>query len=77
MLPLKRQSLAPYLQQTPWSAISGTNVSFYPFGITISFLMPLDLSFSAWLFYLLYKAELVISAAAGWEADTTLILGSW
>jgi hypothetical protein len=28
--------------------------------------MPLDLSFSAWLFYLFYKAELVITAASGW-----------
>src|SRR5262245_49614347 len=65
-IPLKRQSLAPYLSVPPWNAIAGTNLSFYPFGIALSFLMPLDLSFSAWLFFLLYKAELVITAAAGW-----------
>jgi Family of unknown function (DUF6785)/Domain of unknown function (DUF6784) len=69
-LPLKRQSLAPYLTEPPWNAIAGTNLSFYPFGIALSFLMPLDLSFSAWFFYLLYKGELVISAAAGWGRET-------
>lgn len=69
-LPLKRQSLAPYFTEPPWNAIAGTNLSLYPFGIALSFLMPLDLSFSAWFFYLLYKAELVLCAAAGWGTET-------
>jgi len=69
-LPLKRQSLAPYFSEPPWNAIASTNLAFYPFGIALSFLMPLDLSFSAWFFYFLYKAELVISAAVGWGAGT-------
>lgn len=50
----------------PWSAWGGFPVSFFPFAIGLSFLMPLDLSFSCWFFYLFTRAQLVIADALGW-----------
>ena len=40
-------------------------ISFYPFIIGLGFLMPLDLCFSAWFFYLFSKVQLVLISAFG------------
>ena len=52
----------------PWSAMTrgGFLAAFYPFAIGLSFLMPIDLSFSCWFFYLLRKFELVLGSIFGW-----------
>ena len=64
-IPLKRQSITAAFPDPPWNAMGGTNLSFYPFAIAIAYLMPQDLSFSAWVFYILYKLERVAAAASG------------
>ncbi|MES2461366.1 MAG: DUF6785 family protein [Armatimonadota bacterium] len=46
----------------PWSAVDFTAYSFYPFAIGLGYLLPLDLLFSSWFFYLFWKAQLVLSA---------------
>ena len=46
----------------PWSAVGFTCYSFYPFAIGLGYLLPLDLLFSCWFFYLFWKAQLVLSA---------------
>ena len=51
--------------EKPFSAIGWTPVSIYPFAIGIAFLMPLDLSFSCWGFYILWKLQKVIGSAIG------------
>jgi hypothetical protein len=38
-------------------------VLFYPFAIGLGYLLPLDLLFSCWFFYLFWKAQLVTSAS--------------
>ena len=62
---LKRQSIAAAFPDPPWNAMGATNLSFYPFAIAIAYMMPADLSFSCWVFYLLYKLERVAAAASG------------
>jgi hypothetical protein len=57
----------PNFPQRPWSAIGWLPVGFYPFGIALGMLLPLDLSFSSWFFFLFWKAQLVISAYFGWD----------
>lgn len=54
-----------YSKIRPWSAWGGFPVSFFPFAIGLSFLMPLDLSFSCWFFYLFTRMQLVIADALG------------
>ena len=49
----------------PWDLMNPVRVSFYFFAITLGFLMPLDLSVSCWVFYLLYSLERVSAAAVG------------
>ena len=50
-IPVKRQSISHFFTEKPWNAMGGVRLSFYPFAIGISFLIPLDLLFSCWAFY--------------------------
>lgn len=52
----------------PWSAVGYLTLAFYPLAIGLVFLLPTDVSFSCWFFYLVGKAELVLSSAAGLNA---------
>jgi len=66
-IPVKRQSISHFFTEKPWNAMGGVRLSFYPFAIGISFLIPLDLLFSCWAFYWLYKMELVLGSMMGWR----------
>ncbi len=60
--------LKPLLTTHPWNAIDWMPVTFYPVAIGICFLLPLDLLFSCWFFYLFWKGQMVLSSAMGWDA---------
>ncbi|MCD6351229.1 MAG: hypothetical protein J7M26_03820 [Armatimonadetes bacterium] len=49
----------------PWGALAGTRISFYPFAIGLGMLLPLDLAFSSWFFYLFWRAQILVSAVFG------------
>ncbi len=66
-IPVKRQSISYLFTEKPWNAMGGVRLSFYPFAIGISFLIPLDLLFSCWAFYWFYKMELVFGSMMGWR----------
>ena len=68
MIPVKRMGIGHLFTEKPWNAVGGINVSFYPFVMGLSFLMPLDLAFSSWFFFLFYKMELVLTRALGVNA---------
>jgi len=53
----------------PFNAVGFTCYSFYPFAVGLGYLLPLDLLFSCWSFYLFWKAQLVLSAM--FALDTT------
>src|SRR5262249_25263066 len=40
-----------------------------PFLIGLGMLMPVDFLFSAWFFYLFWKAQLVVTASFAWDID--------
>lgn len=61
--------LKPLLTAKPWNAIDWMPITFYPLAIGLGFLLPLDLLFSCWFFFLFWKAQVVISSAMAW--DTT------
>jgi len=52
----------------PWSAMGWTPVSFYPFVIGLGFLLPADLSFSCWFFYIFWKLQMVAAGGMAWDA---------
>lgn len=71
LLPLKRhgpmQDLNSYVTAPPWNAIGWTPIAFYPFGIALGMLLPVDLLFSAWFFTWVWRAERVFGAMYGYS----------
>lgn len=72
-IPVKRiggwQGFGHLFTERPWNAIGGISMSFYPFVIGLGFLMPLDLAFSGWFFFIFHKMELVLTSALGGGAS--------
>ena len=56
-----RHDIGRLFTEKPLSAIGSTPIHLNPYAIGIGFLMPLDLSLSCWLFYLFWKAQLVLA----------------
>lgn len=65
LIPVKRQHINHLFTEKPWNAVVPMKISFYPFIIGLGFMMPLDLCFSAWFFYLFSKVQLVLISASG------------
>lgn len=55
-------NLQEYLANPPWNAIGWTPFPLYPFIIGLGYLLPLDLSFSVWFFYIFRKLQHIILA---------------
>lgn len=53
---------------SPWHAINPICQTYYPFAIGLAFLVPLDVSFSCWFFYLFAKLQAVIGVRMGYSA---------
>lgn len=66
-LRIKELNLMQYITTPPWTAMGWVPLHFYPFAIGLGTLLPLDLSFSSWFFFLFWKAQVVIAAALGWN----------
>ena len=62
-------SLDPYLNDRPWVALQSTIFMIYPSIIGFSYLLSLDVSFSFWIFYILYKVQSVVAYASGFSAS--------
>lgn len=58
--------LGTYITQMPWRAIGWTPLRVFPFGVGLSFFIPLDLAFSSCFFYIMSKFVRIASAALGW-----------
>ncbi|MBM3238671.1 hypothetical protein FJZ31_20440 [Candidatus Poribacteria bacterium] len=57
--------LGRFFTDEPWNAIGSLPIRFYPFLIGLSFLIPLDLTFSTWFFFLFRKGEDVFGRIVG------------
>ena len=64
---VRHVDLLPYLATKPWHAVGWTPYAFYPFAIGLGFLLPVDLLFSCWFFYIFWKLQLVFSSAMAWD----------
>ena len=49
----------------PWNAVGYLPLPLYPFAIGLAYLLPVDLSFSIWFFYLFRKGQQVLGSALG------------
>lgn len=52
----------------PWNNIGWLPCQFYPFGIALGMLLPVDLLFSCWFFFWFWKAERILTAAFGFDS---------
>lgn len=64
-LGITRVNIGGRITAEPWKAIGKTMMGFYLWAIGIAYLMPLELSFSCWLFHWLIKLELIGCHMAG------------
>ena len=53
----KLYDLRQIFTERPWSGIGWSPLGVFPFGVGLSFFIPLDLSFSCWAFWLIWRAE--------------------
>ena len=60
--------ITQYLQVRPWNALGWTLITFLPFSVGLVYLIPLDMLFSLWSFYLLWQGQKVISGYFGEES---------
>ncbi len=65
---IKQYELNFLFTERPWSAVGSFRISAYPFAIGLAYLMPPDLGFSAWFFFVARKLFQVFGAARGWDS---------
>lgn len=70
MINVKMWDIAPLMTTKPWNAIGWTPVSFYPYAIGLGFLLPLDMLFSCWFFFIMWRVIRIVGAVYG-AYDTT------
>jgi hypothetical protein len=56
-----------YFSGTPWHAFGPIPVCYYPFAVGLTFLLPVQLSFSVWFFFFVSRLQRVVAAAAGYN----------
>lgn len=70
-IPIKPPAMQDILFNTaprPWNTIGSLPIRFYPFGIGLGMLLPVDLLFSCWFFYWFWKAETIATAWLGYDS---------
>ncbi len=62
---IKAYDIGRFFTERPWNAIGYFAVSLYPTVIGLTYLFPVDVSFSCAFFYLLQRAELIVASQFG------------
>ena len=65
LIPTRSIEIGRYFTEKPFSSMGWTPVCFFPFVIGIATFMPLNLSFSCWFFYWLWKIQIIFADAFG------------
>jgi uncharacterized protein DUF6785/uncharacterized protein DUF6784 len=71
-LPLKPSTLpdiGTFLTGAPWNAVGYLPLAFYPLVIGLIYFLPVEVSFSAWFFFLFSKFQDVAATAAGLRGE--------
>ena len=67
-IPVRRRNISRLFTERPWNQMGSVRLSFYPFVIGISYLIPLDLLLSCWSFYWFYKLEIMAGSMIGFRS---------
>jgi hypothetical protein len=60
---------AQWFPARPWNAIGETPLAIFPFIVGMGYLLPIDLLFSCWFFFLFWRGEKVVSSALGYLGE--------
>ncbi|HZP83699.1 MAG TPA: DUF6785 family protein [Chthonomonadaceae bacterium] len=60
---------AEWFPSRPWNAIGWTPLAIFPFVVGLGYLLPVDLLFSCWFFFLFWRLEKVAASALGYMAE--------
>ena len=60
-----RYNLGEHFTDRPWNSMGSFLVQINPYAIGLAFLIPLELLFSCWFFFLIWKAESVFGSIMG------------
>lgn len=71
------QDVSSLFISKPWDAMRPMVIAFYPSAIGMAYFMPLDLSFSTWFFFLVWKGELVLGSVLGWRSLPEFPYARW
>lgn len=66
-LPIKLPTQQITFTTRPWIYMGTLSLKFYPFGIGLGMLLPVDLLFSCWFFFLAWRAQYLITGQFGLE----------
>jgi hypothetical protein len=62
-VPLDIIDVGHWFATPPWNAVANIWICFYPLAIALGFLLPSSVSFTLWVFFWIWKSELVIGRA--------------
>jgi hypothetical protein len=65
-------NLLDYLSAPPWNQLDVFPIAFYPLMIGLTYLLPREVAFSFWFFFLVYKFEILLCAIYNWQMPGTL-----
>lgn len=69
-IPVRKAEIGQYFTESPWNVVGWTPLYILPFAVGLGFLMPSDMSFSVWFFYLFWKVQRVVVKALGVNTAT-------
>ena len=65
-------NLLDYLSAPPWNQLDSFPFALYPLMIGLTYLLPREVAFSFWFFFLVYKFEILLCAIYNWQMPGTL-----
>ena len=67
---VKMWDISPMFVGKPWNSIGWTPVSLYPYAIGLGFLLPVDMLFSCWFFFVMWRVIRILGGVYGAYAVT-------
>jgi len=65
-------NLIDYAPSAPWNQLDWFPLAIYPLMIGLTYLLPREVAFSFWFFFLFYKAEILLCAVNNWQMPGVL-----
>ncbi len=65
-------NLLDYFSAPPWNQLDAFPVALYPLMIGLTYLLPREVAFSFWFFFLVYKFEILLCATYNYQMPGTL-----